>query len=47
MKRILSPMALMALVLLCTACAGGTAPSSSTSGIKMYGTIDQGITIHN
>ncbi|CAB3794726.1 hypothetical protein LMG28688_03956 [Paraburkholderia caffeinitolerans] len=44
MKRIL---ALMAIALLCTACAGGTAPSNSTaSGITMYGTIDEGITIH-
>ncbi|WP_413186909.1 hypothetical protein [Paraburkholderia sacchari] len=45
MKRIL---ALIAIALLCTACAGGTTPSSSSaSGITMYGTIDQGITIHN
>ncbi|MFX1672867.1 hypothetical protein PWR63_11415 [Paraburkholderia sp. A2WS-5] len=44
MKRIL---ALVVVALLCTACAGGTAPSSSASGITMYGTIDQGITIHN
>jgi ABC-type glycerol-3-phosphate transport system substrate-binding protein len=44
MKRIL---ALAAIALLCTACAGGTTPSSSASGITMYGTIDQGITVHN
>ncbi|MFD1555593.1 hypothetical protein ACFSHT_08115 [Paraburkholderia silviterrae] len=44
MKRIL---ALAALVLLCTACAqGGSVPSSGSSGITMYGTIDEGITFH-
>ncbi|WP_321843165.1 hypothetical protein [Paraburkholderia bannensis] len=44
MKRIL---ALAALTLLCAACAGGTPPSgSSSSGITMYGTIDEGVTFH-
>ncbi|HKU00783.1 MAG TPA: hypothetical protein VJS30_30255 [Paraburkholderia sp.] len=44
MKRIL---VLAALALLCAACAqGGGAPSSSASGITMYGTIDEGITVH-
>lgn len=43
MKRIL---ALAALTLLCTACASGTPASNSASGITMYGTIDEGISIH-
>ncbi|WP_321886685.1 hypothetical protein [Paraburkholderia bannensis] len=44
MKRIL---ALAALTLLCAACAGGTPPlGSSSSGITMYGTIDEGVTFH-
>jgi ABC-type glycerol-3-phosphate transport system substrate-binding protein len=43
MKRIL---VLGALALLCAACAqGGSAPSSGASGITMYGTIDEGITV--
>jgi hypothetical protein len=43
MKRIL---ALAALTLLCAACAGGTPSSNSASGITMYGTIDEGISVH-
>lgn len=43
MKRIL---ALAALALLCAACAGGTPSSNSASGITMYGTIDEGISVH-
>jgi hypothetical protein len=47
MKRFLGLLAVAALVSLCAACAqGGSAPSSSASGITMYGTIDQGITFH-
>jgi len=43
MKQIL---VLAALALLCAACAqGGSAPSSGASGITMYGTFDQGITV--
>ena len=45
MKRFL---AFFAIVLLCGACAqGGSAPSSSASGITMYGTLDEGIVVHS
>ncbi|PVY29706.1 hypothetical protein C7413_12592 [Paraburkholderia silvatlantica] len=45
MKRFLALFAAAALAALCTACAGVSAPSSSgTSGITMYGTIDEGVT---
>jgi hypothetical protein len=40
--------ALSVCVVLCAGCAG--APSSSSGGggsITMYGTIDQGVTVHN
>ncbi|PVX83790.1 hypothetical protein [Paraburkholderia unamae] len=48
MKRFLVLFALVALAPLCAACAqGGSMPSSSGSGITMYGTIDQGIAVHN
>jgi hypothetical protein len=48
MKRFLALFAVAALVSVCAACAqGGSGPSSSASGITMYGTIDQGITVHN
>jgi hypothetical protein len=46
MKRLLALAAACSLVLLCAACAqGGPAPSSGASGITMYGTIDEGITV--
>ncbi|GJH28564.1 hypothetical protein [Caballeronia novacaledonica] len=38
----------ISLLMLCAGCAGG--PSSSAGGggrITMYGTIDQGITVHD
>jgi ABC-type glycerol-3-phosphate transport system substrate-binding protein len=45
MKRFL---AFIAIALLCAACAqGGSAPSSSASGITMYGTLDEGIVVHS
>ncbi|MGF6723706.1 ABC-type glycerol-3-phosphate transport system substrate-binding protein [Paraburkholderia sp. GAS41] len=46
MKRLL---AIAVTVLLCAACAqGGSAPSSAdSSGITMYGTIDEGISYHS
>ena len=45
MKRFL---AFFAIALLCGACAqGGSAPSSSASGITMYGTLDEGIVAHS
>ncbi|WP_321890677.1 hypothetical protein [Paraburkholderia tropica] len=47
MKRILAIGTLAALTMLCAACAGGTPASSSASGITMYGTIDQGISVRN
>ncbi len=47
MKRFLALFAAAALAALCAACAGGsTPPSNSTSGITMYGTIDEGVTFH-
>jgi ABC-type glycerol-3-phosphate transport system substrate-binding protein len=41
--------AIAATVLLCAACAqGGSAPSSAdSSGIEMYGTMDEGLTYHS
>ena len=38
-----------AAIVLCSACAqGGSGPSSAGSGsITMYGTIDEGVTVHN
>lgn len=48
MKRFLAFFTLAALAFLCGACAqGGSAPSSSASGITMYGTLDEGITVHS
>jgi hypothetical protein len=47
MKRFLTLFATATLVSLCAACAGGSMPSSSGSGITMYGTIDEGIAVHN
>jgi opacity protein-like surface antigen len=42
-------LAIAATVLLCAACAqGGSAPpSADSSGITMYGTIDEGISYHS
>jgi len=41
--------AVMAVVVLCSACAqGGAGASSAGSGsITMYGTIDEGVSFHN
>ena len=47
MKRFLGLFAAAALLSLCAACAqGGSGPSSSASGITMYGTIDEGVSFH-
>jgi len=42
-------LAIAAAALLCTACAqGGSAPpNADSSGITMYGTIDEGVTFHS
>jgi hypothetical protein len=42
-------LAVVATVLLFSACAGGGAGSGSagSGSISMYGTIDEGITVHN
>ena len=42
-------LAIAATVLVCAACAqGGSAPpSADSSGITMYGTIDEGISYHS
>jgi hypothetical protein len=48
MKRFLALFSFAALAFLCGACAqGGSAPSNSTSGITMYGTLDEGIVVHS
>jgi hypothetical protein len=43
--RLLLAVSTFALAVLCAACAQGGAPSETgSSGITMYGTIDEGIT---
>ncbi|VXC29452.1 conserved exported hypothetical protein [Burkholderia sp. 8Y] len=39
--------AALAVVILCAGCAGGPSPSAGGGSITMYGTIDQGVTVHN
>ncbi|HTR10096.1 MAG TPA: hypothetical protein VMJ11_26275 [Paraburkholderia sp.] len=47
MKRFLALFAIAALVSLLAACAqGGSTPLGGASSITMYGTIDEGITVH-
>ncbi|MDR5737822.1 MULTISPECIES: hypothetical protein [unclassified Caballeronia] len=48
MSRFIAAAALGVLVL-CAGCAGGASSSSAGSGgsITMYGTIDQGVVVHN
>ncbi|WP_293033699.1 hypothetical protein [Paraburkholderia sp.] len=47
MTRFLAIAAACSLAILCTACAGGSMPSSDASGITMYGTLDEGIVIRH
>jgi hypothetical protein len=45
--RFLLAVSAFALAVLCGACAQGGAPSQpESSGITMYGTIDEGVTFH-
>ncbi|WP_244846953.1 hypothetical protein [Caballeronia sp. SL2Y3] len=40
--------AALAVLTLCAGCAGGpSSPSAGGGSITMYGTIDQGVTVHN
>ncbi|MDR5855055.1 hypothetical protein P9239_08595 [Caballeronia sp. LZ062] len=40
--------AALAVLVLCAGCAGGASSSAGGGGsITMYGTMDQGITVHN
>ncbi|WP_248320275.1 hypothetical protein [Caballeronia sp. Sq4a] len=39
--------AALAVLTLCAGCAGGPSPSAGGGSITMYGTMDQGVTVHN
>ncbi|SAL34055.1 hypothetical protein [Caballeronia concitans] len=49
MSRFIAIAAALGALMLCAGCAGGPSSASSGSGgsITMYGTIDQGVTVHN
>lgn len=46
--KIILAVSVLAVAVLCAACAQGGAPSQEgSSGITMYGTIDEGVSFHN